>query len=320
MVRCPRPRPRRPRPAPREAAASRTRAAAAARTTSASSGGLGWSSLTSSGAGWTAACPAAGGGAGGGAATGRKRSEWRSTADASWWPPKHSSRASCTGVRRPNGPADVHACTCGEAGVVDALDEVWHVVRVRRRSLGGAGERGNEELRGDWRGSCEELASALPTSPKRAVRSARLRAPRGCKVCRCSMQERHVEPGVGGIADFTRRWTQGQPKATDWANGESVSQRLASAARLPHWEVARQAGLARLRGRRGLKVPRTRTLRCSCGFPVRLHDHTQSALHCRNGCRTPPPLPGLREHPAGLPAHNRGRARRGATRLCHCHA
>ena len=43
----------------------------------------------------------------------------------------------------PNGPANVHACTCGEAGVVDALDEVWHVVRVRRRSLSGAGERGN---------------------------------------------------------------------------------------------------------------------------------------------------------------------------------
>ena len=95
------------------------------------------------------------------------------------------------------------------------------MVRVRRRSLSGAGERGNEELRGDWRGSCEELASALPP-----VRSARFGPPGfercGCKVCSCSMQERHVEPGVGGIADFTRRWTQGQPKAIDWANGEAA--------------------------------------------------------------------------------------------------
>ena len=146
-------------------------------------------------------------------------------------------------MQLPNGPADVHACTCGEAGVVDALDEVWHVVRVRRRSLGGAGEHGNE-LRGGWRGSCEELASALPP-----VRSARFGPPGfercGCKVCRCSMQERHVEPGVGGIADFTRRWTQGQPKATDWANGE---------ARRSGWQVRHGYLIGRLQGRQGWHV------------------------------------------------------------------
>ena len=91
-------------------------------------------------------------------------------------------------MQLPNGPADVHACTCGEAGVVDALDEVWHVVRVRRRSLGGAGERGNEELRSDWRGSCEELASALP--PVRRTRVGPSGFERcGCKVGSCSMQE-----------------------------------------------------------------------------------------------------------------------------------
>eukprot|EP00439_Symbiodinium_sp_Y106_P053064 s5656_g7.t1 len=130
------------------------------------------------------------------------------------------------------------------AGVVDALDEVWHVVRVRRRSLGGAGERGNEELRSDWRGSCEELASALPP-----VRRTRVGPPGfkrcGCKVGSCSMQERHVEPGVRGIADFARRWTQGQPKATDWAKGEACRR---------GWQVRHGYLIGRLHGRQGWHV------------------------------------------------------------------
>ena len=45
------------------------------------------------------------------------------------------------------GPTDVFSSPSGEAGVVDARHEVWHVVRMRWSGVGGSGERSNKELR-----------------------------------------------------------------------------------------------------------------------------------------------------------------------------
>ena len=105
-----------------------------------------------------------------------------------------------------HGPTDMHAGTSGEAGVVDTRHEIWHMVHVRRGGFGDLGECGNEVLRGDRRGSCQELAGMLPP-----IGCARVGPPGiercGRQVGSCCVQKRDVEPGVSGVSDFTGRRT-----------------------------------------------------------------------------------------------------------------
>ena len=62
----------------------------------------------------------------------------------------------------PHRPAGMHKRAIGQARLVDARDDIRHMVRVCRGSFGSAGESSNKGLRGDRRGGREELASLLP--------------------------------------------------------------------------------------------------------------------------------------------------------------
>ena len=62
----------------------------------------------------------------------------------------------------PHRPAGMHKRAIGQARLVDARNDIRHMVRVCRGSFGSAGESSNKGLRGDRRGGREELASLLP--------------------------------------------------------------------------------------------------------------------------------------------------------------